>query len=60
MANITPVLIVFLIYAILTTVSTLATLLLVKVPEHDAQVMREIERMNYNNLREIERMKQHG
>lgn len=47
MANITPVLVVFLIYAILTTVSTIATILLVKVPEHDAQVLREIERINH-------------
>ena len=45
-----PVLIVCLIYAILTTVSTLATLLLVKVPEHDAQIMREYERINHDEV----------
>lgn len=55
-ANIMSVLVVCLIYAILTAVSALATLLLVKLPEHDAQVMREIERINHNNLREIERI----
>ena len=53
-ANLLPVLIVCLIYAILTAVSTLATLLLVKVPEHDAQVVREIERMNHEQIRKME------
>lgn len=53
-ANILPVLIVCIIYAILTAVSTLATLLLVKVPEHDAQVIREIERINREQIRKME------
>ena len=50
-----PVLIVCLIYAILTAVSTLATLLLVKVPEHDAQVLREYERINHDEIHDDKR-----